>query len=81
MKNPTAQKGKFIIDLPKLNECNAEGCPACGRKFNLGETVVVACGAWEGGAKIVHENEAVWDSHSSSYVERRCYNASRGAIR
>jgi hypothetical protein len=24
---------KTIIDLVKLNELNAEGCPACGRKL------------------------------------------------
>jgi hypothetical protein len=65
----------FIIDLEKLNTLNAEGCAACGRKFNLGETVVKACGAWEGPPKFIHENEAVWDATTSSFVERRCYNS------
>ena len=76
--NRTPQK--FIVDLELLNRLNAEGCPACGQKFTLGETVVAACGAWEGGSKMIHENEAVWDSQSSSYVERRCYSAGRGPI-
>ena len=39
---------KTIIDLEKLNRFNDEGCPACKRKFTLGEPVVLACGAWEG---------------------------------
>ncbi|MBR9980725.1 MAG: hypothetical protein KFF50_06835 [Desulfatitalea sp.] len=66
---------KFIIDLEKLNTLNAEGCPACGQKFALGEPVVVACGAWEGGTKVIHENEAVFDRHTQSYVERKCHAA------
>ena len=80
MAKPNAQRQKFIIDLSKLNELNAEGCAACGKKFTLGETVVLACGAWEGGAKIIHENEAVWDSRSASFVERRCYSAKKAKI-
>ena len=39
-ENP--QKRKFIMDLEKLNTYNAEGCPACGMKFNLGDSVLVA---------------------------------------
>lgn len=65
----------FIIDLEKLNNLNAEGCAACGRKFNLGETVVKACGAWEGPPKLIHENEAVWDVNAATYFERRCYES------
>jgi len=52
---------KIILDLEKVNTLNAEGCPACGRKFSLGEMAVLACGAWEGGPKYIHENEAVFD--------------------
>ena len=63
----------FIIDLEKINTLNAEGCIACGRKFNLGETVVKACGAWEGPPRFIHENEAVWDESIQSFMERRCY--------
>ena len=81
MNKEVTRREKFIIDLAKLNEYNAEGCPACGRKFNLGETAVMACGAWEGGAKLVHENEAIWDTQSSSYIERRCFDAKKGLIR
>jgi hypothetical protein len=61
MADPARKKHTFMIGLEKLNTLNAEGCPACGHKFTLGETVVLACGAW-GGAKLIHENEAVWDS-------------------
>ncbi len=71
-------KYKLILDLGKLNEINEEGCAACGRKFTLGETVVLACGAWEGDRKYIHENEAVFDTKTSTFVERRCYEAGRG---
>ena len=80
MANSTVSKHKFMIDLQKLNELNAEGCPACGKKFTLGETAVVACGAWEGGTKAIHENEAIWDDTQGVYVERRCYDSRRGKI-
>lgn len=69
---------KIILDLEKVNTLNAEGCPACGRKFSLGEMAVLACGAWEGGLKYIHENEAVFDKKKASYVERKCYKAGRG---
>ncbi len=72
------EKFKMMLDVGKVNELNAEGCAACGRKFTLGETVVLACGAWEGPPKYVHENEAVYDTRTSTYVERRCYEAGRG---
>ena len=68
-------KKQFIMDLEHLNRFNSDGCPACGRKFNLGDPVVVACGAWEGGAKVIHENEAVYDQNNQQYVERRCFKA------
>jgi len=68
----------FIIDLETLNTLNAEGCIACGRKFTLGETVVNACGAWEGEPKYVHENEATFDAASSTYIENRCYASRKG---
>jgi hypothetical protein len=75
MKDALRKQMTFLIDLEKLNRLNAEGCPACGQKFTLGETVVLACGAWEGGPKLIHENEAVWDSGSSNFIERRCYES------
>ena len=65
----------FIIDLEKLNRLNAEVWAACVRKFTLGETVVKACGAWEGPPKLIHQNEAVWDVNSATYFERRCYDS------
>jgi hypothetical protein len=69
---------KTIIDLEKLNSLNEEGCPACGRKFTLGEPVVMACGAWEGQPKYIHENEAIFDPATSTYFERRCYESRKG---
>ena len=66
---------KTIIDLEKLNRLNEEGCPACGRKFNLGDPVVLACGAWEGEPKLIHENEAIFDEESATFFERRCYES------
>ena len=69
---------KTIIDLEKLNRFNEEGCPACNRKFALGEPVVLACGSWEGEPKYIHENEAVFDETSATYFERRCYQSRKG---
>ncbi|MGD8470153.1 MAG: hypothetical protein PVF78_08750 [Desulfobacterales bacterium] len=66
---------RTIIDLEKLNRLNEEGCPACKRKFTLGEPVVLACGAWEGEPKYIHENEAVFDEATGTYFERRCYES------
>ena len=68
----------FIIDLEKLNTLNSEGCAACGGKFTLGETVVKACGAWEGPPKMIHEKEAVWDANSATFFEKRCYESRKG---
>ena len=72
---------KIIIDLARLNELNAEGCPACNRKFVLGETAVVACGNWQGGPKLIHENEAIYDSGTAMFMERQCYLSSRNTVR
>ena len=77
MKSIAQKAQKIIMDLEKVNTFNAEGCPACGRKFSLGDMVVLACGAWEGGPKYIHENEAVFDKKTSTYIERQCYEAGR----
>lgn len=74
MKYPRLKKHTFLIDLEKLNTLNEEGCPACGRKFTLGETAVMAIGAWES-TKVIHENEAVWDAQTASFIERTCFEA------
>lgn len=63
------------MDLEHLNALNARGCSACGKKFTLGDPVVVACGAWEGGPRVIHQQEAVYDPGSGGYVERRCHAA------
>jgi hypothetical protein len=68
----TNHKGRILIDLEKLNTIGAEGCLACGKKFELGEAVVKACGSWEG-ARYIHEDEAVYDKGTKSYYEQRYY--------
>ncbi len=75
MTTSTGNIQKRIMDLEMVNRLNSEGCPACGRKFSLGDPVVLACGAWEGGPKYIHENEAVFDKKTSGYVERKCFDA------
>ncbi len=67
---------KKIVDLEMINTLT-KGCPACGKNFTLGESVVMACGAWEGGPRYIHENEAVFDRRTSTYVERKCFEAGR----
>jgi hypothetical protein len=68
-----AYKGpKTLIDLEKLNTLNPEGCPACGRQFELGEAVVLAGGNWPG-KRFIHEDEATFDKKTNSYYERKYY--------
>ena len=76
----TAKPSQTIIDLERLNRLNNEGCAACGHKFNLGDPVVMACGAWEGGPRLIHAHEAIHDPLSGGYVEKRCYSTRRGRI-
>ena len=78
MTDPQRKAKSTIIDREKLISLNAEGCPACGRKFNLGDPVVIACGAWNGPPKYIHENEAVWDKQTASFIERRCFESQKG---
>ena len=66
---------KTIIDREKLMQF--KNCAACGKPFNLGDPVVLACGAWEGPPKLIHENEAVYDTKASGYVERNCFEAQK----
>lgn len=75
MADNQQNRQKYMMDLELLNTHNAEGCAACGKKFSLGETVVLACGGWQGGPKLVHEHEAVFDAGTASYYERQCYEA------
>ncbi len=69
---------KSIIDLEKM--IRLKSCAACNRPFNLGDPVVLACGAWEGSPKFIHENEAVYDAASGTYFERKCYSARGGKL-
>jgi hypothetical protein len=74
MENKT-QGQKVIVDLLLLNELNAGGCPACGGRFTLGETVVSACGAWGDGPQYIHEAEAIFDAGTNCYYERSHYHS------
>jgi hypothetical protein len=74
--NTNAQKQfKTIIDREKL--MTLKTCEACGEPFTLGDPVVLACGAWQGPPKLIHEHEAVFDASIPGYVERKCFEASR----
>jgi hypothetical protein len=78
MKVDNRKPLKTIIDLEKLGRLKT--CAGCGRPFNLGDPVVLACGAWEGPSQLIHENEAVFDPATASYVERKCFAARTGPI-
>jgi len=69
---------KTIIDREKLMRLKT--CSACHRPFNLGDPVVLACGAWEGPARLIHEHEAVFDASTGAYVERKCHAARSGQV-
>ncbi len=72
-------KNKIIIDLEKLNTLNPDGCPACGKNFELGEPVVLACGKWEG-ERYIHEDEAILDRKANAYYERMYYKAMKDKL-
>ena len=57
---------KTVIDREML--MRLKNCAACGRKFNLGEPVVLACGAWDGPPEWIHEEETVFDPQTATYV-------------
>jgi len=76
VKHNRQNPAKTIINRELLMQLKT--CPACGQPFNLGDPVVLACGAWEGPATLVHENEAVYDKNTGQYVERKCYEAQAG---
>jgi hypothetical protein len=67
---------QILLDLQKLNELNSEGYAG---KFCLGDTVVLACGGWQGGPRYIHAHEAVFDQKTGSYWERKCYQAKKQA--
>jgi hypothetical protein len=60
---------KIVIDRAMLMTLKA--CPVCGRKFHLGEPVVLADGSWQGPPRWIHEDEAVFDRKTNRYVESR----------
>lgn len=66
---------KYIVDLNILNSYNKKGCEACNQKFNLGDTVVMACGPWpDDCAKLIHESEAVFDPVTRTWFERNFFH-------
>jgi hypothetical protein len=65
---------KHIVTLNILNTYNKDGCAACKHKFNLGDTVVMACGPWPDDCfRLIHENEAIFDKKTQTYFERQHY--------
>lgn len=67
---------KYIVNLDILNSYNAKGCESCNRKFNLGDTVVMAIGGWtDNCAKLIHESEAVFDPKTKTYYDRVFYQS------
>lgn len=80
MNDASQCKPKVIMDLEFLNATNAQGCTACGRKFSLGETAVLACGAWGSGPRYIHENEAVQDARTRRYFERGYYRSLKSGV-
>jgi hypothetical protein len=66
------KKHRILIDLERQNRLNAQGCPACRKKFNLGDEVVLARGKWQG-YQYVHLREAVLEKSTDTYYERRFY--------
>lgn len=61
---------KRVMDREMLMQQRA--CAACGQTFALGESVVLACGAWEGPPQWIHESDAAYDRQTSTCVELRC---------
>jgi hypothetical protein len=77
MKHQSAKQRIVYMDLEKLNRLNEEGCPACGKKFSLGDPVVLTCGPWSEGPKYVHVDEAVFDEKKNCYFEKKYYASMR----
>jgi hypothetical protein len=65
-------KHRILIDLEKLNRLNAQGCPACRNKFNLGDEVVLAAGKWAG-YQYIHKQEAVYEKATNTFYERKYF--------
>ncbi len=40
----------------------------------------MACGAWEGPPRLIHEHEAILEAVSGGYIEKKCYAARLGEI-
>jgi hypothetical protein len=76
MQIPKNIPQKMILDLGKLNALNTRGYAG---KFCLGDTVVLACGAWSDGPRWLLEHEAVLDRRTGTYFERRCFKARQAA--
>ena len=76
MKFTKRHANQYIMDLELLNSNNESGCAACNQKFNLGDSVVLACGGWaDDCGKLIHEHEAVLDKKTNSFFEKKYYNS------
>jgi len=72
MERSSEYPQKMILDVKTLSELNSQGYAG---QFSLGETVVLACGPWQGGPRYINEREAIYDRASRTYIERKCYAA------
>jgi hypothetical protein len=75
MPNAIDDRSKGIVDREML--MHLKTCAACGRKFNLGEPVVLACGQWDGPPRWIHAEEAVWNPQTGIYVDRQLSETDR----
>lgn len=76
MENEFKTDETYIMNLEMVNTYNAKGCEACNRKFNLGDRVVMAVGGWSDNyAKLIHEDEAVFDQKTKTYYDRTFFHA------
>ncbi|MCG8638133.1 MAG: hypothetical protein MI862_00265 [Desulfobacterales bacterium] len=79
MENEFKTDRTYIMDLAMLNTYNGKGCESCNRRFNLGDTVVMAVGGWgDSFAKLIHKEDAVFDKRTNTYYERTYFHSMRG---
>jgi|GEM_PF-356869 len=61
---------EVIMNLEMFNRTDSQSCPACGKKFSLGESVVLAAGDWRDDLRLIHEKETICDIGSGRHVVR-----------
>lgn len=61
---------EVIMDLEMFNRTNPQFCPACGKKFSLGESVVLAAGDRGDDLRFIHAKETMCGIGSGRHVVR-----------